>query len=80
MIIGLYEEVKPCITDSFWIGKLRHFVSRVEMSGVTPEEVAMFVKPLKAAQSDEFVWQIYDQLRNEKLIKWKDSIREVIEE
>jgi len=78
-IIELYEEVKPYITDSFWIGKLRHFNRRVEMAGITPEEERVFVDPLKAAQSDETVWLIYDHLRNERLVKWKDSIREVIE-
>ncbi|MFB0523947.1 MAG: hypothetical protein ACETVZ_00275 [Phycisphaerae bacterium] len=77
--ISLYMMVKRYITDSFWIGKLRDFDNRVDLSGVTPEEMERFVNPLKAAQCDETVWTIYEQLRNERLIKWKDSIREVIE-
>ena len=78
-IIELYEEVKPYITDSFWIGKLRNFDRRVDLSNVTSEEEEKFVKPLKAAQSDEIVWTIYKELQNEQLVRWKDSIREVIE-
>ena len=78
-IIVLYEELKPYITDSFWIGKLREFDKRVIMDGVTPEQEERFVKPLKAAQSDEAVLSIYAQLQNERLVTWKDSIRKVIE-
>ena len=77
--VGLYEEVKPYINNSFWIGKLRHFDKRVDMSDVTPEEDERFVKPLKAAQADEFVLELCQRLRNEQLIMWKDSIREIIE-
>ena len=78
-IVGLYEELRPYITDSFWIGKLRHFNRRVEMTGVTPDEEKIFVKPLQAAQADEMVWRIYNQLKSERLVRWKDSISEVIE-
>jgi len=78
-IFGLYEELKPYITDSFWIGKLRNLNKRVDMSGVTYEQKENFVKPLKAAQSDEFVLGICIRLDGERFIKWKDSIREVID-
>ena len=78
-IIALYEEVKPFITDSFWIGKLREFDRRVDLSGVTAEDEEWFVKPLKAAQSEKTIWMLYEELRNEKFIRWEDSIRKVIE-
>ncbi len=78
-ITGLYAMCKPYITDSFWIGKLRHFDKRVDMSDVTPEQDERFVKPLKAAQADEFVLELCQKLRNEQLVRWKDSIREIIE-
>jgi len=78
-IIGLYEELKPYISESFWIGKLREFDKRVDMSDVTPEQDERFVKPLKAAQADEFVLEFCQRLQNEQLVRHKDSIREVIE-
>ena len=78
-IIGLYVMVNSFITDSIWIGKLRHFDRRVDMSGVTSGEEEEFVKPLKAAQSDEMIWTIYRELQGGPLVRWKDSIREVIE-
>jgi len=78
-IISLYEALKPYIINSFWIGKLREFDKRIDMSDVTPEQNERFVKPLKAAQADEFVLELCQRLQNEQLVRWKDSIREVIE-
>ena len=78
-VIDLFLAVKPWTTHSFWVGKLRDFKRRVDMSDVTSEQEEKFVKPLKAAQTDEAVWKFYNQLAVERLVKWKDSIREVIE-
>jgi hypothetical protein len=77
-VVNLFLWVKPYITDSFWIGKLRDFERRVDTSGITPEQDEKFVRPMKAAQTDESVRKIYDQLNTEKLVKWKDSVRKVI--
>jgi len=78
-VIDLFEKLKTYITHSLWFGKLRHFNKRMDMTGVTSEQKERFIKPLKAAQSDETVWDIYNQLHSERLIRWKDSIREVID-
>ena len=78
-IADLYELLKPYVTDSFWIGKLRHFTKRVVLKGATPGDIEHFVEPLKAAQSDEFILELAQRLKNERLAVWKDSIREVLE-
>jgi len=78
-VVALYFRLKPYITNSFWLGKLREFNRRVDMFDITSEQEGKFVKPLKAAQTDEVIWEIYQRLQNERLVKWKDSIREVIE-
>jgi len=78
-IVALYELLKPYVTDSFWIGKLRHFDKRIVLDGATPGDIERFVEPLKAAQDDEFVLGLCMRLDRERLIVWKDSIREVIE-
>lgn len=77
-VVDLFLSVKTFITNDFWVGKLRDFDRRVDMFDVTSEQEEKFVKPLKAAQTDEAVREIYNQLAVEKLVKWKDSIREVI--
>ena len=78
-IVALYEQFKPYVTHNFWIGKLRHFTKRVVLEGATTDDIERFVEPLRAAQSDEFVLGLCQQLNREPLILWKDSIREVIE-
>ena len=78
-IIDLYKELKPYITHSFWIGKLRHFDKRVVLEGATDDDRERLVEPLKAAQSDEFILGLCQRLNREQLVRWKDSIREVIE-
>ncbi len=77
-IANLLELLKPYVTDDFWIGKLRHFTRRVVLEGATAEDIERFVKPLQAAQSDEFVLGLCQRLNRERLVVWKDSIQEVI--
>jgi len=83
----LFATVAPYITDSFWIGKLRDLNRRVDLTTLTPDQIDRYVNPLRAACSDEAVRTIYNQLEGFKpatltackFVKWKDSIREVIE-
>lgn len=85
----LLAAVGPYITDSpsdgslwragFWIGKLREFNRRVDLTAITPEQMDKYVNPLKAACSDEAVRALYNQLEGFRFVKWKDSIRKVIE-
>jgi len=75
----VYHACRDYLVDSFWIGKLRNWASRVDLSGATTEEIKLYVEPLKAAQRDGFVRGLVRILDGRKFIRWKDSIREVIE-
>ena len=79
----LFEECYPYLSDDpvggFWIGKLRRWSSRVDLSRATPEEIQLYVEPLRAAQGDGFIKGLVRRLDDRRFIKWKDSIREVIE-
>ncbi|MCK4960769.1 MAG: hypothetical protein KAT00_15255, partial [Planctomycetes bacterium] len=70
-----FAACKPYITDSFWIGKLNNFNSRVKMAGVSGAEITKYIDPLKKAMSDEFVLAMVELLKGEKLIRWKDSVQ-----
>lgn len=74
-----YAACSPYITDSFWIGKLRHFNSRVRLDDATPEQIKKFVEPLKLMCQDKVIRGIHKMLDGHKFIQWKDSIREVVE-
>jgi hypothetical protein len=73
-----YIRLNPYITESFWIGKLRRLAARVDMRAISAAQMAKFVEPLQQAQSDEAVRRLYELLNGNPLIKWKDSIRELI--
>ena len=74
----LYEAVRPLVTECIWIGILREFTRRVDISGMSDSEMKTFVDPLKEAQSDEAVLNLHDRLNNKPLVRWKDSIREIV--
>lgn len=73
-----YEACKEWITDSFWIGKLRGFNSRVKLDDATDTQISRYVDPLKAAMQDSVVKQIHSVLDGQRFIKWKDSIADVM--
>jgi DNA repair photolyase len=77
-IAALYERTSPFITDSFWVGKLRNFKSRVDLTDVPELSLIHYVEPLKAALTDEAVRSIYAQFKDRPLVRWKDSIRKVV--
>jgi hypothetical protein len=77
-VVYTYTACKPFITDSFWVGMLRHFERRVDLTGATAEQIEKFVKPLKAAQGLDVVKGIHRLLDGQPFIHWKDSIREAL--
>jgi len=74
----VYSTTAEYITDSFWIGLLRNFHSRVDMKGVSDEQQDKFVVPLLKAQSPAVVKAMYEMMCDKPLIRWKDSVREMI--
>jgi hypothetical protein len=77
-VVYTYTACMPFITDSFWVGMLRYFERRVDLTGATPEQIEKFVKPLKAAQGLDVVKGIHQLLDGQPFIQWKDSIRKAI--
>ena len=78
-VIYNYHACKEWITESFWIGKLRHFGSRVNLDGVSPTDIARYVDPLMRAMQDSVVKQIHAVLDGQPFIEWKDSVTDVMD-
>jgi len=74
----LYTRCFPYITESFWIGTLRHFNRRVDRSAITVDQMYDFVTPLLACQQPNPVRRLYEKLNGRPYIKWKDSVREIV--
>lgn len=75
----LYECCKPYVTETFWIGKIRHFNSRVQLDDATPEQIRRFVDPLLGLMQTHEIHKLYEQMNGLPLIRWKDSISEIME-
>ena len=72
----LWDELIPCVNWEFWIGKMNKTNLRVDTSDV---ETRMMMTPILEGQTDERVMEIYRMFKDEPLIQWKDSYKEVIE-
>lgn len=75
----VYEATEKYITDSFWLGTLRKFGQRVNLEGIRPDDQLMYVEPLKVVQTPAMVMHYYNVLKDRPHMKFKDSIRKIIE-
>ena len=70
---ALFHTVFPYVTHSIWIGKLNMIDSRVE-PGSDPEAI----RRIKEGQTDRRVREIYEALKCEPKVKWKESYKRVL--
>jgi DNA repair photolyase len=76
-IIDLVKNVNPFVTDTIWIGKMNNIKRRVDMSTWAPNDF-MFLRELRNCQTDDFIRNLYNELKDSPKIRWKDSIRQVL--
>lgn len=71
----LCDAVRPYVTDTIWIGKMNKIRNRVDLS--IPENLARAIE-IEAAQTDAEVLRLHAALKDDPLVRWKDSIDEVL--
>jgi len=69
------QRLKPFVTNSIWLGKMNEIRKRVQPR--TDEEVRACDR-IEQQQSDDRVKEIFGQLKDEPLVRWKDSIKKVM--
>jgi hypothetical protein len=74
-IIELLAELMPLVSGTIWIGKLNQ-IGRIPQNTLA---VAEALARLSAAQSNGNILAIYDQLKELPMIRWKDSIKKVVD-
>lgn len=74
-LAGLVDEIEPFINHSIWIGKMNRIAERV---AVDSEAVRREISRIRHAQSEEQILKVYRRLKGKKLIRWKESIKEVV--
>jgi DNA repair photolyase len=72
-ITELFYRLEPLVTDSIWIGKMNHMDSRIE-----PRTKKSEIKRIEAGQTDERIHKIYEALKNEPKVRWKESFKKVL--
>lgn len=73
-IFDLVKDLEPFTTNSIWIGKMNHFKN----IRIDSDEIHEAVRVIKDGQEDENIFEIYSKLKDNPLIKWKDSIKKVV--
>ena len=71
-IFGLVDELAPVVSHSIWIGLMNKIAERVTIDSAA---VAGEVARVAAGQSGARVLSIYHQLKNNPLLRWKESIK-----
>ena len=73
--VELYETLIPYITDTIWFGKMNQVRKRVEAK--TAEEKAA-VQQIEENQTDERIRELYERLKDQPKVEWKESIKKVV--
>lgn len=68
----------PFVTDSIWLGKANDLLARLEMNGHNSAAVMSRANELLGWQSDENIRELYRRFRDNPLLRWKDSIQQVV--
>lgn len=66
--------VRPYVTEAIWIGLPNFLAQRLALNG-EPEYVRNAGKDLMASFTDDVVQRIYNNLKAEPLIQWKESMK-----
>jgi hypothetical protein len=74
-VAAMVTELGPWVSHSIWLGKMNRIAGRVviDSPGVA-EEVAR----VEREQSDEQIRKIYSLLQDNQLIRWKESIKNIV--
>jgi DNA repair photolyase len=75
---ALVAAVRPYVTDSIWLGKINRLRHILPINCPGNQDVVQSGKALMASQSDKNIRALYNRFRQDPLIRWKDSIKSVL--
>ena len=74
-VVGMVKDLLPYVSHSIWLGKLNNIGTRVE---IADDIDRIQVEKIIQGQTDERINVIYQHLKDEPLVRWKESIKEVV--
>lgn len=72
---AVLDAVRPYVTDTVWIGKMNRIRARVDLAIPENKEQSMMIEQ---AQTDAEIVRLVEALIDDPIIRWKDSVQEVI--
>ena len=73
----LVSDIEVYVTDTIWIGKMNRISNRVDTTGWRPGDFR-YLEIVQQAQTDDEIIHLYAALKNNQKIKWKDSIKKIL--
>ncbi|WP_288559157.1 radical SAM protein [uncultured Victivallis sp.] len=77
-IDAVIEQVVPFVTDAIWLGKINRLRTILSINGENDVAITRAANELIQIQSDENIKMLYESLKDNPSIKWKESIKTVV--
>jgi hypothetical protein len=78
-VVSIFEQLKPFVTESIWIGCLNKLEERVNFKDVAINDRERFLADIEILNSEEFIKGVYKHLRDEPLVRWKESYQKYLD-
>lgn len=72
------HDVKPCVTDAIWLGRVNNIRLILAWNAPNNRRARSKADELMALQTDSGVRALYDKYKDDPVIKFKDSIKKVV--
>lgn len=78
----LINTLEPYVTDAIWVGKANKLMERLAMNfggkENIPDYLVLCAKSLIKSQQDGYIRSLYDTLKTNSKVKYKESIKKVV--
>ena len=74
-VVAMIHDLLPVVSHSIWIGSMNRVGERVICDSPA---MAREIARIEREQDDARIWEIYRQLRDLPIIRWKESIKTVL--
>jgi DNA repair photolyase len=75
---GVVNELQNYITETIWVGKMNFLKGRLAINGYSDSVSNHKADELIAMQSDDKILALYQRLKDNPKIQWKESIKKVL--
>jgi len=76
-IVDLVNLLSKYVTDTIWVGTMNMIKPRVNTKGWGANDLE-YLREVKECQTPEYIRIIYERLRGNKKVRWKESIEKML--